>query len=289
MPPNRGYRTRRRYNNRRKRVSKVAAYSRKGAMSQARQIWKLQKQVTSIRNRVKDVTQYRQYKFSQSVTQGGGTSPTYGVFNLVQPNNWTPVFQAPVNMETLSPNKFQGRSVGIEGMIQIGDPSVQQSPVTGTIFLCSLRDEVATQFAERTGNGVTMADGVDYSIASMGLVQGSGMTMLNKGTFKIHQIRRFMVGGKTNFEDDFDEHDTAATTNLKDNNYRFYMKHRYQNKLKSDGPDNRTSPTTGGFRTLTIDTLEPKDQLFMFVFSNAINLQTLSIHCNVIFTGKTSN
>lgn len=285
----RSYRRRRRNNNRRRKVSKVNAFSRKGAASQARQIWKLQKQVTAVRNKVKDVSQYRQYKFSQSVTQGGGTSPTYGVFNLVQPDQWVSIFQTPVGMQVHSPNKFRGRSVGIEGMIQIGDPSVQQHPVTGTIFLCTLRDEVATQFAERTGNGATMIDGVDYSISSMGLVQGSGMTMLNKGTFKIHQVRRFMIGGKTNFEDDFDEHDTAPTTNLKDNNYRFYMKHRFQNLLKSDGPDNRSTTTTGGFKTLTINTLEPKDQLYMFVFSNAIDLQTISIHCNVIFTGKTSN
>lgn len=289
MPYNRGYKRRRRTNYRRRKVSKVTAFSRKGASSQARQIWKLQKQITAVRNKVRDVTQYRQYKFSQSVTQGGGTTPTYGVFNLVQPDQWTSIFQTPVGMQTHSPNKFRGRSVGIEGMVQLGDPSVNQAPVTGTIFLCSLRDEVAQQFAERTSNGTTMIDGVDYTISSMGLVQGSGMTMLNKGTFKIHQIRRFLIGGKTNFEDDYDENDTAPTTNLRDNNFRFYMKHRYQNLLKSDGPDNRSTTTTGGFKTLTINTVEPKDQLYMFIFSNAINLQTLSIHCNVVFTGKTSN
>jgi hypothetical protein len=174
-------------------------------------------------------------------------------------------------------------------MIQLGNPGEFQAPVTGTIFLCTLRDEVATQFAEGTGNGANMVDGVHYANAAMGAVQGSALTMLNKGIFKIHQIRRFMIGGKTNFETNYDDHATAPTTNLKDNNFRFYMKHRYQNKLKSDGPDSRGLVNTGGFRTLTIDTLEPKDQLYLFVFSNAIELQILSIHCNVIFTGRTSN
>ncbi len=277
-----------RYNRRRK-VSKVSAFASKGASSQARQIWKLQKQVTSIKNRVKDVTQYRQYSFPLSFTEGGSAEPTYACFNLVQPDQWTPVFQAPSNQATLAPNKFRGRSVGIETMIQIGDPSVNQAPVTGTVFLCSLRKEVAKQFVERTANGTTMSEGVDYTIASMGLVQGSGMAMLNKGTFKIHYVRRFMVGGKTNFETDYDEHDTAPTTNLRDNNVRLYTRHRYQNVIKSDGPDSRTTTTTGGFRDITIDTLEPTDQLYMFIFSNAIDLQTLSVHVNCIFTGRTSN
>lgn len=279
----------RRHINRRRRNAKVTVFSRKGAASQARQIWKLQKQVNTVRNKVKDVTQYRQYQFSLAQTQGGGTDPSYAVFNLVQPDQWEPVFQTPANQEHFAPNKFKGRSVGIETMIQIGDPAVNQAPVTGTVFLCSLRKEVAKQFTHRTSNGTGMTPGVDYSIASMGLVQGSGMVMLNKGTFKIHYVRRFMVGGKTNFETDYSENDTAPTTNLRDNNCRLYIRHRYQNKLKSDGPDNRTDTTTGGFRELDINTLEPHDQLYMFVFSNAIDLQTLSIHANVIFTGQTSN
>lgn len=289
MPYKRRYRRSRRNNYRRRKVSKVTAFSRKGASSQARQIWKLQKQVNSVRNKVKDVTQYRQYQFSQGVTQGGGATPGYAVFNLVQPDQWAPIFQAPSGHQTLSPNKFRGRSVGIEGIIQLADPSVSQAPVTGTIFLASLRKEVAKQFVERTGNGINMQQAVDYSTAAMGLVQGSGMTMLNKGTFKIHYVRRFMIGGKTNFEDDYDEHDTAPTTNLRDNNVRYYIKHRYQNLIKSDGPDSRSITSTGGFKTITIDTLEPHDQLYLFIFSNAIDGQALSLHMNVIFTGRTSN
>lgn len=288
-PPRRFNRFRRRINNRRRKVSKVTAYSRKGAAAQARQIWKLQKQVNSVRNKVKDVTQYRQYNFAYAVTQGGGLTPSYAAWSLVQPDQWGPIFQTPSGHQTLAPNKFRGRSVGIEGMIQLADPAVSQAPVTGTIFLCSLRKEVAKQFVENATNGTGMISGVHYITASMGTVQGSGMTMLNKGIFKIHYVRRFMLGGKTNFEDDYDEHDTAPTTNLKDNNVRFYIKHRYQNLIKSDGPDSRSVTSTGGFKDLTVDTLEPQDQLYLFIFSNAYDGQALSIHANAVFTGQTSN
>ena len=286
MPYRRSIKRRRRS---RRRNTKTTIYSRKGATAQSRQIWKLQKQVNSVRNKVKDVTQYRQYQFPLAVTQGGGTTPTYACFNLVQPDQWAPIFQAPSGHQTLSPNKFRGRSVGIEGMVQLGNPGEFQAPVTGTIFLASLRKEVAKQFVERTANGVNMIEGVDYSTASLGAVQGSGMTMLNKGTFKIHYVRRFMVGGKINFEENYEDHATAPTTNLRDNNVRVYIKHRYQNLIKSDGPDSRGITSTGGFKTITIDTLEPHDQLYLFVFSNAIDLQVLSLHFNVIFTGRTSN
>ena len=285
------YRRRYRYARRRRprRVKKSTALARKGRHAQASQILTLQRQVDRIKRVTKDVTQYRQYQHPQSHTQGGGVSPSYIVFNLVQPDQWTPIFQTPSNQETLAPNKFRGRSVGIETMIQLEDPSVNQAPVTGTVFICSLRKEVAKQFVERTNYGTDMTEEVDYCKSSLGLVQGSGMVFLNKGTFKIHSVRRFMVGGKTNFEDDYEEHDTAPTTNLRDNNVRMYYKAPYRNYLKSDGPDSRALTTTGGFRTLSLETLEPHDQLYMFVFSNAIDGQALAIHSNVVFTGKTSN
>lgn len=283
------YNGRKRYYKRSKRVKKSTAMSKKGAKAQSKQIIKLQNQIDKINVVVKDVSMYRQYQYPLSGTIGAGVAPSYGVFNLINPSIWTEIFQSPSGQETMSPNKFRGRSIGMEGMIQLADPDAALAPVTGTIFLASLRKEVANQFAERTGDGANLTERVDYCKTDMGALQGSGMVMLNKGTFKIHEVRRFMIGGKTNFETDFDAHDTAPTTNLKDNNYRFYMKHRYQNLLKSDGPDSRTVTTSGGFRTLTKDTLEPTDQLFMFIFCNAYGDQAVNIHLNTVITGKTSN
>lgn len=283
------YHGRKRYYKRSKRVKKSTAMSKKGAKAQSKQIIKLQNQIDKINVVVKDVSMYRQYQYPLSATVGAGLSPTYGVFNLINPAVWTEIFQSPEGQATLSPNKFRGRSIGLEGMIQLADPADAQAPVTGTIFLCSLRKEVANQFVERTSNGINLGERVDYCKTDMGTIQGSGMVMMNKGTFKIHEVRRFMIGGKTNFEDDYDAHDTAPTTNLKDNNFRFYMKHRYQNLLKSDGPDSRTGTTSGGFRTLTLNTLEPQDQLYMFIFCNAYTDQAITVHLNTVITGKTSN
>ena len=120
--------------------------------------------------------------------------------------------------------------------------------------------------------------------------QGDGMVFLNKGIFKIRYVKRWTIGGKTNFQPFVaDTDDVAVTTNLNDNRKRLYIKMPYKNFLKSDGPDSRTVPNTGGFRTLTLDTLEPTDQLYCFTFANVYGDQKLSISYSAIFTGVTSN
>lgn len=284
----------RRRNRRSKRVSKTWAKSKKGRKSQSSQILTLQRQITRIERKVMDNTKWCQFKYPLTSNVGGIVSPTYGVWNLINPNLWEPVFQARSegfqNYSTAS--KFRGRSLGLEMMCQIGpitegDPN--QDPVTCTIFLCSLRKEVAKQFVHDTSNGVDLVEGVHYSKASMGTLQGEGMVMLNKGIFKIRKAKRFMLGGNTNFYEDGPDDTHVFTTNLKDNNRRIYWKIPYRNLLKDDGPDSRTGESPSGWKTLTLDDIEPSDQLYVFMFANAYADQAVAIHANVIITGQVAN
>lgn len=298
MPGNRRYGNRR-YRPR-KRVSKMDARSNTGRKAQSRQIQKLQKQITRIDNQVSDTIQYRQYALSDhTVLEGSGEErddTSYSVINLVNPATWLPIFQTPSQLETMSPNKFRGRSMGLEIVYELSNPDVATSPVTATTFVCSLRKEVAQQFVDRTTHGSGMTNQVDFYKSEMSSEvlptegQGDGMCFLNKGIFKIRYVKRWTIGGKTNFEPFVaDVDDVATTTSLADNRKRLYIKMPYRNMIKSDGPNSRAPVTTGGFRTLTLDTLEPTDQLYLFTFANVYGDQKLSISYSAIFTGVTSN
>lgn len=284
-------RYRRRYGRRRnRRVKKSTALARKGARAQASQILTLQRQVDRIRRNTKDNTKYTQYQYPLSMNVGALTGPDFGVWNLINPHSWSPIFQTRSSAVLgVTPDKFRGRSIGLEMMFQIGqlstvpeDPS--QDPVTCTMFIVSLRKEVAKQFVHDTSNGVDLEEGVHYAKANMGTLQGSGMVFLNKGIFKIRHCRRFMIGGVTNFYQGEDAH----TANLKDNNRRVYIRLPYRNLIKDDGPDARTAGGSG-FRTLTLDDVEPHDQLYVYVFANSYADQSVAVHGNMVVTGTIAN
>lgn len=295
MPYRRRYRFRRRRN---KTVTKARALSKRGSKSQASQILKLQKQITAINRNVRDNTKWTQYSMALNASVGAVTGPTYTTWNLIQPNQWEPIFQTRSTgyVNGATPSKFRGRSIGLEIMAQLGaitgvTEEMSQEPVTATIFVCSLRKETAKQFVDETTNGTNLTEDVHYRKTSMGTLQGSGLVMLNKGYFKIRHIRRFMIGGVSNFYDsDSGMPDGAApTTNLKDNNKRFYIKIPYRNVIKDAGPNVRTATAPSGFKTLDIDQIEPHDQIYVFLFSNAYADQALSVHANMVITGNTTN
>ena len=284
----------RRRGRRTKRVSRVWAASRRGARSQSKQIMTLQRQINYVKRRVKDNTKWTQFHYALNSNVGGATAPTYGVWNLINPILWEPCFQARSSsfQNYATASKFRGRSIGLEMMCQLGpitEGSPSQDPVTATIFLCSLRKEVAKQFVHDTNNGTDLVEGVHYVKSSMGTLQGEGMVMLNKGIFHIRKVRRFMLGGNTNFYEDGPDDTHVFTTNLKDNNRRIYWRIPYRNLLKDDGPDQRLVTSPSGWKTLTLDDVEPSDQLYVFMFSNAYADQAVAIHANIVITGQVAN
>lgn len=278
-----------------RRVSRTWAKSKKGAASQSQQIMTLQRQVNRLNLRTKDSLKYVQYHLDLTANVGALAQPLYQVWNLIQPDQWQPIFQTKTaDYQTITPDKFRGRSIGIEIMAQINRlgevPVVSQKPITATVFVCSLRKEVAKQFVHSTTNGTTMIEDVHFCKANMGTLQGSGMVMLNKGIFNIRYVKRFMLGGVTNFQEALTPtEDSVSTTNLKDNNRRIYIKLPYRNLLKDDGPDNRTATTGTGFKKLTINTVSPTDQLYVFMFANSYADQAVAFHANAVITGQVNN
>lgn len=289
----------RKYRKRGRRVKKSTALSKTGAKSQAKQILKLQRQVDSLNRNVRDNTKWTQYSMSLNASVGSVEAPTYSTWNLIQPKLWEPIFQtrSSGNLALWTPSKFRGRSIGLEIMAQLGSitgvtTEMSQEPVTATIFVASLRKETAKQFVDATSNGTDLTADVHYRKTSLGTLQGSGLVMLNKGFFKVRYVKRFMLGGVTNFYGDGDgmpDDKAQATTSLYDNNRRFYIKIPYKNVIKDAGPNLRTTSAASGFKDLDIDEIEPHDQLYVFCFSNAYLDQAVSIHANMVITGNCTN
>lgn len=278
------FRRRMRYKRRSKYLSKSYIKSKKGSKSQANQIMSLQRQIKGINRKVSDRAQYSQYQITNSQTvigHGAAISSTWqpAVFTPISPTNWQAIFQSE-SSSLLTPNKFRGRSIGFEHMIQIntidGD-GLSKIPVCCTLACVSLRKETALQLLQDSAGltNFTQAN-KNYVLSPMGLIQGAGMIMINKGQFKVRYMKRFMLGALTDFNDG------TPTNNLGDNNRRIYHRISYPNLIKSGRGD-------VNFLQLTGPDMEPQDHLIWLLFHNAYGTQTLSWHTNCVVTGRETN
>lgn len=278
------YRRNRRFRRRRSRYpSKTWVYANKGKRSQAKQIYKLTKAVRNHGRKLSDRAQYVQYKVtfgSNGITHGLDPLSSWqpAVKRLINPSGaWTPIFQTPTAAGNDNTNKFRGRSIGTEHMIQLEDPEGSEGdPVTCTLFCVTVRKEAARQFMNDTLNGSSLTQNQHYTLSSMGALQGSGMVMLNKGIFKIRYQKRFMLGAFTDFQADH------PTSNLLDNNRRIYHRLSYPNVIKSN-------IGTKGYEQLDLVEIESTDQVFYYLFHNAYGSQAIAWHMNGVITGRETN
>lgn len=221
-------------------VSKQWASSKKGAGSQASQIMSLQRQMNAVKLSVRNNVQWSQYQYKPSVIVHTGDllAPKPFVVPLVGPSaiagvhdGWRRIFNSDASVQENI--KWQGRSLGLEYQVSLGNPATASSPITGTIFLVSYRPKVAQSTQQETNFMSTLVEGEHYIKNDMGSIQGSGMVFLNKSLFKIHHVDRFTIGAKTNFVSVAGEE--APTTTIKDNLHRRYVSLPYKHMLKGDG------------------------------------------------------
>ena len=282
-------RNRRSYSNRSRRnpkVSKTWAYSSKGARAQSRQIIALQKQVTRVKRAVKYNTQWSQYAYKpgNTVHSGSTLAPVPAVQRLVSPSavagqqtGWTRIFNSTEGTEDNI--RWKGRNMQLEYCYELSNPAVSGVPITITTFLVSLRKETANQVLQETNHmqGTSLVEGEHYVKNTMGSVQGSGMVFINRSLFKVHHISRCTIGHETNFTSE------TATTSIKDNRYRKYVRIPYKCLLKGDGSGSKAS-----WLSLDYETIQSTDQRFFITFANNYGDQGLSISLNCVFTGKTT-
>lgn len=283
MPTGRSYKRRGRGNNRRRKNNKLSIYTKKGAKSQATQIWKNQKQITALTNKLKDT--YSRYFYSQTGFSRVITYPGI-VFPLVNPTSMAPCFNSA--HAKLYKNHCKFNYMDIKGLIQIeqGD-----SVVMCDLFILQLKKETAEQV--RTDLGDNLADlsnvyastgqgkwnGRYYFNSGNAVLEGRRGTMMNPDAFNIRAHRSFIIGDKADSGTALDPGEDVS--NIENANKPFSIRLNHPIKLDvAVGQDQGGAAHT--WKNLTVDEVEPGKQLYMFLSCNAVEGTELFMDWNMI-------
>ena len=286
----RGYKKRKK-----KYLSKSTIASKTGAKAQSKQIMSLQRQVKTLNIKVSDADQYCQY--IHQFNQDGGapidlTSGRMTAWPIVNPAQWEGIFQS--DNRTDNTNKFRGRSLGIQTQFILGDTEVSSPPMPVYMFIVSLRQERGQQFLEDLGafSSAEQETGklfptsfVNKYYARCSVEEGvltnmNSLVFLNKGVFKIHMMKRFIIGNQLNWAELAENN--YPSTNIKDANKMFYHKQSWSNLI---------TPPIGEWKDMTQPELATKDQLFLLIhYDKPTAVESdLTVSSNVVFTGKVTN
>ena len=267
----RNFKRRGKRDNRRRRNNKLTLYTRKGAKSQARQIWKNQSQITSLQRRIKET--YSTNYYTMSGANREVVYPGY-IFPLIDPGSLFPIFNAQAGGANSYASHAQMNWIDFRGIVQVetGDAVVHVD-----IFLMRMRPEVAEQVKADLGpllNNITQRNTLPpfdgtynnkfYHNQGTANLEGRQFTMMNPRAFEVLQKRSFLVGDKP-----FTDAASAEVTNIKDANKPFHMRIPY--RIKLDNPvGSLPGGTTQSWKTMAATEVPSHKQLFCFVSCNAV-------------------
>lgn len=285
MPGNRSFKRRRGRNNRRNKNSKLSIYTKKGSKSQAKQIWKNQKQISALKEKMKEA--YSRYFYSMTGFSRVVTYPGI-VFPLVNPTSMAPCFNSAHAKSYKNHCKFN--YMDIKGIVQI---EAGDSVVMCDLFILQLKKETAEQV--RTDLGDNLADLVDvYETTGQGkwngryyfnsgnaTLEGRRGTMMNPDAFNIRAHRSFMIGDKAESGTAIDPGEDVS--NIENANKAFSIRLTHPIKLDvAVGQDQGGAAHT--WKKLTVDEVEPSKQLYMFLSCNAVEGTELFMDWNMILS-----
>ena len=141
-----------------KTLSKVNIMTKKGAKSQAYQINSLANKIRTLEKKQRSTRQYAQYR--KTITNRDlnfFADSGWSVDNLVDPDNWLPVFQA--NPEVANANKLTVKGMSMELYFRVSDSVLPLTPKIITVFLVKLRNETGIQTLNGTNNMSTVGFG----------------------------------------------------------------------------------------------------------------------------------
>lgn len=260
-------------------VTKASALSKTSADDQAKQLVKIQKQTSKLLKRTENRRKkiYYQHTIDKKVLAptGGIFAPHYSHTPIINPEAWKGVFNT--QSIDMKQSKFQGISIGMEYRLDIltGD-----NPVTYTIMVLRARKPTATEFAHDTMNGNVLQDGVHFTRAALGVVQGAGMYMINKECFEVLYLKKGMVGTTVSATVALD---SAKTQTIGENQIGGYVRIPWKKTLYADGKG-----LTGNdkfYRTMTVKEVDPADQIHVYCFANNYGEQIVNFYANMIISG----
>lgn len=179
----------------------------KMAKGKTSSIQALAKSVRSLQLANKKQHQYQNYSQAES---GVVISQPYNAFNLCNYSNFNPIFGSDSDDDNNA--KIVHQSFGLDGYLSLENSyNNEESTITFTMFLVSLKDDIGSLFAPATGV-LALTQGEQY-------YSNNGLVMLNKKVFNIHKVMRRTL---TNFNSPLG---TAGAKSMGGADCRFYIKH----------------------------------------------------------------
>lgn len=263
-------------------VSKATAIGKTGAKAQSKQITTLQRQINRINTKVhlnKQWVQHRRPIDPTKITHA--TEPGVVTFTMIAPAAWDDLFSSAHDDDGNKQKKYQMRSMGIEFLLTMENPTDHPDPVDYSIFLVSVRKKTANAVLRRTTNLTHLEEGKDFSRTSLSTAvggQGDGLILLNKSIYKIHALFKGAIGHNTLFQGV----EGTKTTNLADNRFRKYFSLDWPITLNA-------GINQDGWKHLEATDIPDEHQLYLMVFTNNYAGQTMHFAGQAIFTGQVTN
>lgn len=285
---------RRNYRRRRGRNRKVSVYTRKGARSQAKQIWRNQSQITGLQSKIKDTYTREFYQMTGNAT----TMNLPGqVWPLIVPSNFQRIFSTQPTSNNGPGTPIHAKLNSIKLRLHMG-VELGTTVTSFDVYVLQLVEKTSAVTRQNLGSSLenlmqtdtagTAATWSDFYFADFGnsLLEGPYGNMLNPEAFKIRAHRRFMMGDVPYSQADDD--DNVYVHNIKDANKQIEFSLSHPIKLMNPLGAN-TQQTGLSWKSLTVDQIAPHKQLYLAVFSNGKEGTTTFLNWNACISVNVPN
>ncbi len=235
------------------------------------------KQQRQINKLLKQSYRWAQYKYSGSQLD----SPSAAGSPVIVPNDWVTLF-ASNNRSNNTDRCFIQRLNFMFNVTVASSGLLTVNPMHYTIMLVSVRKEFVLQTYARTGPNLgTLTEGYDYMTHTLGSTVGVAQWQMNPTIYKIHAVRRGMVG---NFATEGpltapEEDETAAkVSNIRDANRNYRISLRYNRRIQRGIGQTIAPAQQLEWKDMTVNDINGHDQLFVVFFNNATDTQSISFH-----------
>lgn len=234
------------------------------------------KQQLQINKLLKQQYRWAQYKLGYATDD----APINGCAPVITPNLWNPIFAA----NARSANTDRAFLKKIRFMFNITPSNsglLTVSPFHYCIFIFSIRREFALQTQQRlTPSFSTLTENQDFIQHTLGATIGSAQWQLNPTMYKVHAIRRGMVGNFANeglIQAPGTSVEAAAqVSNITDANKNHIVKINHNRRIQRGV--GQVGSNQQEWKDMTVNDINAEDQLYVGFFNNAAVDQTVAFH-----------
>lgn len=212
------------------------------------------------------------------VTDTGVINQFSHVKLLTQPSNWKECFRTESVPGTDIPRRYDLSGVRVKWAAQTESESSGNMWVQ--VMIVSLKPKVAAKVIERTTRLSNLDEDVDYIYTAAGSSvvanQGDCFFMINPHFYTTHYNSGVRRIGQTTMGSG----ESGNVTTIRDSTTRGTANVKFKRVIQND------EYNENGFKAIDSARLEPRNHLYLLVFSNAMETSELFVTANALFTGR---